>query len=739
MEPLDFNFVIELEEVNDDEWMNEKLYDDCEISLGKTVHLILKHFVDNKQTKKSLNDLLELLQILLPKPNYLPKTIHHLYKMINKILHVKKDGEIIKKHRICESCSNYLGIWKRSKNVKFCSDCNSTKIDGLFVEYDLKCVLKDALVHRELYTLLETHCKNDDSLQELDKDSIFDLSSADIYKMLKSNEIKNDHDICLLWNSDGFPVANGSAAQMWLTQVKIVNIPVAYRKNFQFVTGIYHSAEKKPDMTAFLRPFVDKLRELYKGIEWLDKRNSEIKCSKVIAPVSTLDAPAKATTLNMMHFMGEYGCPFCEHPGFSCNKGEGHNRIFPETDTRYLNRTKESMLIQAAEATNNNFEHVMGIKGPSIASLIPCFNIPSSCPSDYLHAKLLGLQRALMFLWFDSQNHKEPYYVKKSLKNEINLELLKIYPPDTISRTPRTIKHIKHLKGTELEDFLIYYLPILLKDRLPKKYYDHFLLFSYATAILLQGKISMTAIDHAEYLFQEFAKGMETNYGLENCSWNMHQCTHSSESVRLWGPLWSWSTFSFENNNGRIKNIIHGSRRMDVEIANSLKIYNCSLILKSKYENNNSEKKVITFGSPLKNCLNDEELEFVKKFCNAKSICLDSTTFYNKAKFKNRIYTSVAYSLQKKRINYEIFWEKKLGKILCFLCENNNTYAVIRELQDVNNGVNIVPNPKIRFPHFHTLVRDSYCMSVIPVTSIEGKLIRINNYVARTFSRNDKN
>lgn len=38
------------------------------------------------------------------------------------------------------------------------------------------------------------------------------------------------------------------------------------------------------------------------------------------------------------------------------------------------------------------------------------FDVINSFPIDYMHCVLLGVMPKLFSLWFDSKNHKEPYY-----------------------------------------------------------------------------------------------------------------------------------------------------------------------------------------------------------------------------------------------------------------------------------------------------------------------------------------
>ncbi len=48
---------------------------------------------------------------------------------------------------------------------------------------------------------------------------------------------------------------------------------------------------------------------------------------------------------------------------------------------------------------------------------------------------------------------------------------------------------------------------------------------------------------------------------------NVHMLTHLAFHVRNWGPLWSYSCFSFESVNGQIRKLFHGTRDMSEQVS----------------------------------------------------------------------------------------------------------------------------------------------------------------------------
>lgn len=406
----------DLDEEKGDLWYEEPLYDGSALTVGDAVLNILEIYIKNKQSKQSLEDTLKMTHKLLPQPNNLPRSKYCLEKLLDKLL--PQDIKFAKKHRICEDCSEYLGLWSETK-TKNCKNekCNSSHINGAFFEFNITALLKNFFEQRDLKKLLIEH-KNNVSPEN----SVNDICSGPFFQEWRKNVLKNDHDVCLLWNTDGTPLKKSSNSNIWLIQAQIVNIPVEKRRGFQFVCGIYYSRCKKPSMKSFFRPFVDTMISLStKGVEWFDKQINETRKSIVIAPISTCDAPARAEVQCLQYFIGEYGCFCCEHQGISAAVGSGSNTVFlyPTNkkkeiiDSTVKFRTEQRMCLQAKRCLDENLEHVFGVKGPSIVTLLPYFDISRGFLPDHVHIFLLGIFRMLLDCFCNSSNKDEEYYIKK--------------------------------------------------------------------------------------------------------------------------------------------------------------------------------------------------------------------------------------------------------------------------------------------------------------------------------------
>ena len=55
--------------------------------------------------------------------------------------------------------------------------------------------------------------------------------------------------------------------------------------------------------------------------------------------------------------------------------------------------------------------------------------------------------------------------------------------------------------------------------------------------------------------------------GVDQMTINVHSLLHLVENVRNLGPLWCHSCFAFENVNGILKSLFHGSQHVNKQVC----------------------------------------------------------------------------------------------------------------------------------------------------------------------------
>lgn len=66
-----------------------------------------------------------------------------------------------------------------------------------------------------------------------------------------------------------------------------------------------------------------------------------------------------------------------------------------------------------------------------------------------------------------------------------------------------------------------------------------------------------------------FVLDVETIYGLQEQSYNVHLLLHLSDAVKSWGPLWAHSCFMFEDALGKLKTFHKGTNGVPNQILTS--------------------------------------------------------------------------------------------------------------------------------------------------------------------------
>ncbi|XP_051157087.1 uncharacterized protein LOC127279036 [Leptopilina boulardi] len=574
------------------------------------------------------------------------------------------------------------------------------------------------------------------------QENVCDLTSATEFRRLKVSAIPGKNDVFLIWFTDGVQVSKSGKSNMWPIYAQVVNIDPQFRRSFQFVCGIFYMnrSSKKPNMNAFLRPFATTLTKLqFDGFQWRSKLLNRIVTSKVVAPVASLDAPAKSATQNVMQYNGENSCPSCEATGESCQTGGGFNWIFPVTHEEPPLRTAERMENQTKVVEKHKrLKHFKGVKGASIVTSIPFFDRSRGFVADYMHAVLLGVHLMILNLWCDSKNHEKSYYLNKGKRDEIDEILQSIMPPDDVTRTPRKLSNISDWKASELRAFLLYYGPVILKNRLDDECYDHYLLLVRGIYLLSQEEITPTELNLADTLLHLFVIDVERHYGRNKCSYNVHQLLHLTSFVRMWGPLWVWSAFSSEDNNGELVRMVHGSNKIDVELSNTIKIVQAyrSIQFMMNPQRQRNHIKCLSHGPSIRYDITNNERKAITQALNIteEELRTANVKIFSRCVINDEIFTSILYTRQKKRANFYVQWKNEetvlFGAVKFFFKVETNLYVILRQLINSNDKNHEINNKELEFNlNRHLIhVHDSYCIHAIDAQKI-SKILRVQDYI----------
>jgi hypothetical protein len=602
---------------------------------------------------------MEILNKYMPSDNVIPDSKYKFMKLLHSLCPNTTDHI---KYYVCGNpkCSKFYG----KTVLEVCPVCACVEF-VMFVENPLDNTIKHLFEKRDLCSVIENY-----SQVKTKPGFISDIKDGSLYKRLPRT---SQYDLTLLTNTDGVPMGNSSCNQIWPIFSQIVEVPPKLRRKYMILQGVW-VGRFKPRMNSFLKPMVMKLRELGTvGIKWQHPKLAKVVESKVYSPLFSVDAPACYAMQNRVAYNAGNGCGPCEQTGETALVGKGHAHVFKYEHEPANLRTHDKMLRDAQTATSA--APVDGIAGATVLSLLPAIDISKAFCAEYQHSLLLGTVRRLTNLMLDSKNKYEPYFIR-DFQPVIDKELKTFTPTTYITRLPRSLDQLGDWKSSEIRSWLLYYLLPVLGNLLPPRFVQHWILLIAAIYILLKEEIKEAEIKFADTLLKLYVSQTENLYGIAQMTYNHHQLLHYAESVRNWGPLQHTSTFSFENENGILKSLVHGSTNVAVEVVNSVHVLNTLHFLKSFINENNISTNIQLLGASSKvnlpNCVNQL---IQNHYAGPYNI-------YIRAKVRGMIYASKFYERPTRRNNTLLQYSNKCyGKVIAFIkYEDGYVIAVVEKI-----------------------------------------------------------
>ncbi len=274
------------------------------------------------------------------------------------------------------------------------------------------------------------------------------------------------------------------------------------------------------------------------------------------------DAPARSKACNSIQFNGKYGCIDCLHP----TARPEHTTIYPNLPNIEI-RTHERYLkhVELSKTAHKNV--YKGIKGESYLS--NWIELPDAQIKDYMHLCLQGSFKAIIMSLFNSINHRENYYLGKSL-NKIDKRLLSVRLPIELARSTRSLNERAYYKANEWRTILFYLSIPLFLDILHLTAFKNLIHYVIFMRILCQEQISREEINDSQKIIVTFLTNYQKIYGEGSMTYNIHAHLHLPLQVYNYGPLNRCSCFPFENMFKISKNMFHGTVNFASQIAKNL-------------------------------------------------------------------------------------------------------------------------------------------------------------------------
>ena len=540
---------------------------------------------------------------------------------------------------------------------------------------------------------------------------------------------KTSPNLTAVFNTDGVNLFSSSKIDLWpiFLAINELSPPKRFARENIILAGLWQG-KGKPPFSEFFKVFADQMNSLYTdGVQILiDSESLNVRLSALCC---IADLPAKAELLNMSYFNGPHACIKCEESGITVKQGKGSAKCYPYKvlGNRSSACTDESVRHHMALGIPNKRSY--GFKGVSALSDLQNYNIVEGAVPEYMHGVLLGVTKTLMTKWFSASESKKDYFIGQHLKEVSNM-MRNLKPPEGIERLPRDLeKHYNHFKATELQSWLLYYGFPCVREFLGDEYLENFSHLSEAVHILLRDYITREELAVATDLLDQFYASFQRLYGDGSCGLNVHNIgCHLPEYVRLWGPLWAWSAFPFEDANATLLQAVHGTgtvlkqlikyrqaqsyiRRKGLDLRNTvsrkitLKTCNCDIAGAAKpVKPNEIEDEVM------------EQMEIVPDdLCKLKKV--------DRVIVNENIFYSKQYTRMKRRIcSVVLYGNKEIGSIQYFILCENLVYAVIKKMDQLPAS----QIPGARVANHYTAVRSTDVLSVVDVVELKKVLVYLN-------------
>lgn len=358
----------------------------------------------------------------------------------------------------------------------------------------------------------------------------------------------------------------------------------------------------------------------------------------------------------------------------------------------------------------------------------------------------------LMSLWFNKVYKYESFSISDKVQ-QVDERLVNIKPPNFIGRLPRSITDLAHYKAAEFKTFMLYYSLPCLWGLLPDELFYHYMLLVQLAHTLLSNRISQEQLDQCRKMAMHFCINVSVFYGQRYMTSNVHLLLHLSDRVQDLGPLWANSCFYFEDFNGQLRNLFHGTQNIDRQIAFAVcvhqslpKLSNSLIYGTSEYE---LFSKLMCKRLPTKKEEIDLDLHVIGAF-NADTLsetekqtvfntCINFKTVavFKRAWVKGQIVHSQGYKAVTKRNSCVIRYGLKYGIIQKFVkihpqctnmpmcdshcpCNTASYYALVNTLRVLPNQFPSDPVSGATVPHIKPVSGPSDFLEAVLVKEIDN-------------------
>ena len=379
-------------------------------------------------------------------------------------------------------------------------------------------------------------------------------------------------NLLLMLNVDWFRVYKHSSYSIGMIYLVIQNLPRTLRfkpENILIVGSIPGPHEPKLSINSYLKPMVDELLDLWKGVQ-LECSNSVLgyKTIRVALALICSDIPATRKLCGFYGFNALYGCSKCmkKFTKPSIKEPTDFSGFQRDNWTPRDLKAHHTKALEARQAKSNaardKVQSELGIRYSELLRL-PYLDIIRCHLIDPMHNLYLGTAKNVFSLW------KEHGILNESLCGKVQQKMDSLIIPVYAGRLPSKIATASGFSGFTAEQWMIWtivYSPFALKGILPPIHYEMWCMFSKSCSLLCRPFIHHTELKKADEQMMEFCNSFETNFGKSCVTPNVHLHGHLWKCLEDVGPVFSFWCYSFERYNGLLESFKKSWHAPEIQI-----------------------------------------------------------------------------------------------------------------------------------------------------------------------------
>ena len=644
---------------------NQKDVDNAEMVEEEVEMKLIEYQLTHSESKRNMADLLTLINEIaelrqITKP-LVPKSF---YKLTKKYSYIE---EKIEMRFICSNikCSTLTLPYRKEKNKNYdsfrCHVCNQNiypsaeinKRNGFFVVADIAERLKKMLENLYIFKQI-SFCNK----KNFSKNNYGHFSSGAVYKMFM-----NEGDISLTLFADGVRPHVSSSHDFWPCLLKLNELHKDLQKKFIIPAVIYYGSEK-PSGKHIIDCISKELNSLGNdGIDFENPMNSSHDNIKIKTIFGVFDSIAKPMFLNILSPKGHASCPSCHA---KCRIKQ-HCTIFPASTSD--SRRKEDYSAFIKIMIENKYQDYNGIRGRAPLLDLQNYHVYHSTTIDKLHAVDLGVTKRLLNYIY---NNKRRFFKGNHSIRRLDLLISEIRAPSELCRPISSLKNLNNWKAHEFSNFLIYAMPIVMKNFMIEDKYKHFFVYSFCIGIMTKKIITPGEVSLCEDLLNYFVSGIEHHFDEFEMTFSMHLLLHLPDTIKNIGCLRDVDAYFFEDINGTLRNYVSGNKNIQKQ-----------MMIKNELDfirNLRQLDQVKTKTTKLR-CIQDLDPKFLS-LCSTLGTGI-TKQFATYTCSQGTYYTSQSYSSEKKTCNYLIRIDTDFFFAQCYVQFNDKIYAIGRRAHTI--------------------------------------------------------